>query len=483
MPRILSSRQTWKLYSIALLIPIVIFQLKTLAIISVNHRHEEDDVILKQQQQKAQQRTNNIAASESNSNEFNYTLFWERAMSAAERSLQQALEHKQPQRPCPKVYVYNEHLADINNKYDITNKPGGFGIKVPLDRRHSMLQGHLYKTNQYSFSSILLERLLQSQECYTTDPNEADLFYAPVLPAPKDSEMWKKSCSHVSGELVKKSLVYLNTTNACKHFLAVGKSHSDVLGCDGWFSNPISELRPIARLAYSNYSFVTDKQGAHEYDKHHDATTTTNSTHPNLYSIPYPSSIHFFKNNDTLLESLYHQNKSFVMSFMGKDAHGDVPVRKRIGKFCRKYSKQCDYQKWRGIPDFIVNKARATFCLEPAGDTPGRKSLSDSITFGCIPVLFSELSDDTSPWHWLEWKDRARILVPRDDFVADRIDLNELFKTMPPKLLQIMKNTLKEKARQFQYSLDDDQRDGIRIILDNLVRIATNKEKQGLCGY
>jgi hypothetical protein len=98
-------------------------------------------------------------------------------------------------------------------------------------------------------------------------------------------------------------------------------------------------------------------------------------------------------------------------------------------------------------------------------------------------VLFSELSDDTSPWHWLEWKDRARILVPRDDFVADRIDLNELFKTMPPKLLQIMKNTLKEKARQFQYSLDDDQRDGIRIILDNLVRIATNKEKQGLCGY
>ena len=266
MPRILSSRQTWKLYPIALLIPVVIFQLKTLAIISVNHRHEEDDVVLKQQQ-KTQQRTNNIATSESSSNDFNYTLFWERAMSAAERSLQQALEHKQPQRPCPKVYVYNEHLADIN-KYDITNKPGGFGIKVSLDKHHSMLQGHLYKTNQYSFSSILLERLLQSQECYTTDPNEADLFYAPVLPAPKDSEMWKKSCSHVSGELVKKSLVYLNTTNACKHFLAVGKSHSDVLGCDGWFSNPISELQPIARLAYSNYSFVTDKQGAHKYDKH-----------------------------------------------------------------------------------------------------------------------------------------------------------------------------------------------------------------------
>ena len=288
--------------------------------------------------------------------------------------------------------------------------------------------------------------------------------------------MWKESCSHISGESVRKSLVYLNATNACRHFVAVGKGHVDVLGCDGWFSNPISELQPMVRLAYSNYSFVTDKYGAHGYDQH----DITNSTHPNLYSIPYPSSLHFFKNNDTLLELLHQKKKSATMSFMGKDTHGDVPVRKRIGKFCRKYTKQCDYQKWKGTPDFITNKARATFCLEPAGDTPGRKSLSDSITFACIPVLFSELTDDSSPWHWLEWKDRARILVPRDDFVAGRIDLKTLFKTMPPKLLQLMKTTLKEKARQFQYSLDDDQQDGIRIILDNLYRIATEKEKQRL---
>ena len=37
--------------------------------------------------------------------------------------------------------------------------------------------------------------------------------------------------------------------------------------------------------------------------------------------------------------------------------------------------------------------ARATFCLEPEGDSPFRKSLSDSIGFGCIPVLFSNLTE------------------------------------------------------------------------------------------
>jgi hypothetical protein len=121
--------------------------------------------------------------------------------------------------------------------------------------------------------------------------------------------------------------------------------------------------------------------------------------------------------------------------------------------------------------------------LEPAGDTPGRKSLSDSIAFGCIPVLFSQLSDDVAPWHWASWKDRARVLVPRDEFVSGRIDLKVLLQSMPPELLALMKRTLKEKARQFQYSLDDDQEDGVRAILDNLHLSVQDKIQRGVCGY
>lgn len=127
-------------------------------------------------------------------------------------------------------------------------------------------------------------------------------------------------------------------------------------------------------------------------------------------------------------------------------------------------------------------KSKATFCLEPAGDSPWRKSLSDSITFGCIPVLFSELTDDVAPWHWGEWKERGRVLVPRKDFVSGKIDLKRLLESIPPKLLELMQSTLREKARKFQYSVDDDQEDGIRVILDNLHREAKEMERQGRCG-
>ena len=78
--------------------------------------------MLKQQQ--LQPQTNNMVTNELTSNDFNYTLFWEHAANTAERSLQRApiLEQRQAQGPCPKVYVYDEHLRDIN-KYNITTSP------------------------------------------------------------------------------------------------------------------------------------------------------------------------------------------------------------------------------------------------------------------------------------------------------------------------------------------------------------------------
>lgn len=75
------------------------------------------------------------------------------------------------------------------------------------------------------------------------------------------------------------------------------------------------------------------------------------------------------------------------------------------------------------------------------------------------------------------------MLVPRDEFVAGRIDLKMLLQSMPSELLELMQTILVEKSRQFQYSTDDDQQDGVRIILDNLHREAIDMEQRGVCGY
>lgn len=410
-----------------------------------------------------------------NKSGFNYTDFWAKAMERAQESLKSE-EEETVQSPCPKVYVYD--LPP--NLLDTTDKATQFGPKVKVKGEYSeIFDGILYKTKQYAFATLLEERLRKSKQCRTLDPSEADLFYAPVLPASKNINEWEESCRGVTGEMVRDGLTFLNSTNACKHFFVVGKGHVDVHNCDGWFSNPIKELRPAQRLAYSNYSFVLDSHGAHRYDKN----DTTHQVFPNLASVPYPSSLHFRK-ADTELAHL-SLKRTILMNFVGKSNHGDLEVREKIHEMCIGYKDKniCEFVPKYHAKQVFKAKAQVTFCLEPAGDTPGRKSISDSITFGCIPVIFSELTDDVAPWFWLDWKDRARVLVPREEFVAGRIDLKKLLQSIPPELLELMRKTLRQKARKFQYSVDDDQEDGVRVILDNLYRQVIEKEQQGVCGY
>lgn len=198
--------------------------------------------------------------------------------------------------------------------------------------------------------------------------------------------------------------------------------------------------------------------------------------------------------------------------------HGDTAVRSKIAKVCNEVDDTIC--KFAGADSSLSEeKSNAVFCLEPAGDSPGRKvrmtkllyvpvcvmhrywytfftskclrdppslslalsfvgqSPSDSVALGCIPVFFSDLSDDFAHWFWGEWKDRARVLVPRGPFVGteDCIDLVQLLQSAPPQLISLMQETLRQRARRFQFSVDDDQEDGIRVILDSMHKQAPKR--------
>lgn len=422
--------------------------------------------------------TNKDAASPSNNSEFNYTAFWQQAMEEAHESLRKETTTLPLPSPCPKVYVYDlpPNLIDRSEK-----QKEGFGKEVELKGNDKKVyESLLYHTDQYAFPSILEKRLRESKLCHTSNPNEADLFFAPVLPAPKTGKLWNATCSTITAETVRDALIHLNSSNACKHFFAVGKGHYNAAPCVGWYYKPIRELKPFMRLAYTNYLFNVDDKGAHDYV----TNDATQEEYPNLFSVPYPSSLHFSTQKQKMTHFQRMDKRKVLMSFIGKDTHGDVAVRQRISKSCIEYkdSKVCEFIE-RFKPNLATAKGKAKFCLEPAGDSPWRKSISDSITFGCIPVLFSELTDNVTPWFWNDWKARGRVLVPRDEFVAGRIDLKKLLQSMPPDLLELMQKTLKDKARRFQYSLDEDPEDGIRITLDNLHRQAMDMERRGVCGY
>jgi hypothetical protein len=125
----------------------------------------------------------------------------------------------------------------------------------------------------------------------------------------------------------------------------------------------------------------------------------------------------------------------------------------------------------------VATARRSTFCLEPQGDSPYRRSFTDSIVLGCIPVLFSRLQDDyTYPWLWGSWREEARVLVPRQAFLSGRLDLNRLLSSAPPELIAHLQRTIAQQARVFQFSEVDDEGDQLHALIVGALREARRLE-------
>jgi hypothetical protein len=408
---------------------------------------------------------------------FDYQAFWDNALEIAlanNKSLVQKMEaHSHSTAPCPKVYIYSNVTPSLRDDPEVSlSLDSAFGKAVGM-------QGHLRKTMQWGFAKILEYRLRNSKSCLTHDPQEADLFFLPILTKPKGGQDWNKACHNATVEKVLRELHHLTPTTACKHFFVISKGHYVGRNCTGWFKNPVPQLNNTMRLAYSHIP-----AGANRSQPPFSPSELSQNRleYPNLFSVPYASSLHWNASTTSTPPWAKFDERRHLMRFFGGANHGDQEVRTRIVQACESYQNDliCP-SDFKFSLDKLQEKGKSIFCLEPAGDSPWRKSLADSISFGCIPVFFSELTDETSPFSWGAWKPQARVLIPRKDFVEGRVDLYHLLSSIPPQLLELMQDTLGRYAKQFQYSLDEDEDDGIRVTLEGLHRHASEMQRQGIC--
>jgi hypothetical protein len=262
---------------------------------------------------------------------------------------------------------------------------------------------------------IIWYRLLRDDsECREKDPAKADLFFVPAFAKPKSFAQWNTTCSddnkmpRALEDILR--LKYFNATTACRHFFAVSKGHYNAK-CKGWFYMPVGILKDTLRLSYSY--LPTRDQLSDETVYVHDSFEDGAKAFPNVYSVPYPSSIHWSPLQNAI-PPWAHQSKEdrkTLMLFIGSDNHGDVQVRRLVHQMCNSYQDNsiCRYERFR--LDATLLKGTAQFCLEPGGDSPWRKSISDSIAMGCIPVTFSEATSGVAPWHWRSWRSLGQVPV------------------------------------------------------------------------
>jgi len=394
---------------------------------------------------------------------------------------------------CPRVYVY-----DLPQLYD---------YEIPWSELHTANVTQIFgapchdgildefDTNQYSLAMIVLWRLATSERCgAVADPHDADLYFVPTWPAAKGLPAWDRACGHPANAKVK-HLPYLNERTAHRHFFIVGKGHVvPKRDCKYWWLRPEGLLARATRFAYSDQygrSHTLASYGPAPFDNASlakqlagDRISDDGGIAPHLFSVPYPAAVHAWGGHSRPWEA--SEERPILAAYVGGDRNGTFSyLRPKIASICEA-SDACESSAphdgsrvcgVRCVPGLRRTMMRATFCLQPGGDSPYRKSVFDAALAGCIPVVFSQQLARVAPWQRGNFPEHFVVLngaaVQRGE-----IDVMRTLAGIPQTKIAELRRNLAGVAPMLQYSIDDSVRnDAFEALLRGALAVATERER------
>lgn len=419
--------------------------------------------------------------------------------------------HKQP---CPSVYVY-----DLGSDFY-----GEFGfnysdyIRRGLDTREIFAKPcsvrGTYESRyhvQFEISRIILYRLFHSKRCrLELDPSKADLFFVPLYPGPYGTIPMLRQCQKQSQF---PALRYLTQQTLPFHFMYVNQPELKCwLGKEELIRRPM--LEDILRLAYGNvyrhnqtsvadrmkFNKNADNFGPYEHSTQLEHLVQDDVFAPHMVSLPFPSSVHWDKklpledapwvSAPRVSKVSQRPRRRYLVSFTGSfrnctygqvRPHLEMVFRDCPTDLCATALKENEgtfQAKGQQFCSYIYLKMQSVFCVEPGGDNPWRKSFWDSLTAGCIPVIFSPYNWVVAPWHWQAMAREASVYVNATDFVNGRIDLIEMLQAIPRSKVLEMQAIISHYGHQWQWSVDEFKNDAFEITLKGVHQYAKRSSKQ-----
>ncbi|KAM7256761.1 hypothetical protein ACFE04_012502 [Oxalis oulophora] len=192
-------------------------------------------------------------------------------------------------------------------------------------------------------------------------------------------------------------------------------------------------------------------------------------------AIPYPTSFHpsnlaFF---DSWIQRVKRSKRSTLILFAGGGGVAATPnIRRSIRDECEKntsdimsglydkgYSKVCDIVDCsNGICQhdpvrYMRPMLQASFCLQPPGDTPTRRSTFDAILAGCIPVFFEEQSAKSQyGWHLpADQYGEFAVFIPKEEVVFKGLSILDLLMEIPRSQVRKMREKIIELIPRITY--------------------------------
>lgn len=129
------------------------------------------------------------------------------------------------------------------------------------------------------------------------------------------------------------------------------------------------------------------------------------------------------------------------------------------GNYPSGYDKLCDTVDCsNGVCEhdpirFMKPMLQASFCLQPPGDTPTRRSTFDSILAGCIPVFFEELSAKSQySWHLPEKEfEGFSVFIPKEEVVFRGLKILDVLQRIPRGRVRRMREKVLELIPRVVY--------------------------------
>lgn len=197
--------------------------------------------------------------------------------------------------------------------------------------------------------------------------------------------------------------------------------------------------------------------------------------------IPHPTSFH--PSSLVFLESwilrVRQSRRDTLMMFAGgggTSLTGNPNVRRSIREECgnvgfdfntsfvvgdgrRRFKKVCDVVDCsNGICEhdpirYMKPMLQASFCLQPPGETPARRSTFDGIIAGCIPVFFEDQSAKTQfQWHLppAEFAEFS-VTIPKEDVVFKGLKVVDVLMAIPKAEVRRMREKVMELIPKVMY--------------------------------
>ena len=348
--------------------------------------------------------------------------------------------------------------------------------------RHGRLL--LYNTQQHAFPQIFYERAL-SYLCRTAHAELADLF---LVPAYTIASSFRARCAESTPgagpaearNLMLRRLEAVRVANATPalyarggrdHFLVQRNagSNTDVgasITCELHLGDPL----------LANVTVLTQEVKA-------DGDLTA-SLRTRFFSTPYPSFVHVNQTapmpawrpgaahvNRTLLVGCAFapdHAKNLKKPNMAEQANRMQQLRHALLRSCIRAGRtRCEHLLSSNLPlpastsqamEIARLHLRATFCLQPIGDSFARKGIIDSLVLGCIPVLFHQASLAQWPWHWGSWRENATIMFDERSVVSGETDVVAELERIDSKRIVRMQATIAANAHRMQYASVDASR-------------------------